>query len=876
MNIKKILAVVAATIVLSVPAMAQCPGITIDQRVDHRRSQLHINMGWDTAITCESPKMTLTSTVFVPYEYFNGTYKVESIPYDPPEDFDLRSMLRGTAYDSATYNYPADGPVNKLYIPDDDIFDYDSIKIDFPFSFFGYVKTGAVVGDNGMLTFNTAAASGVRTPASARMGNAYGTYSKPIKPIPWLMGQDDNGTDTCPDCPGGSGAGATVYPAHHHDAIYVCYCDTDPRDDECVGIFKGVTDSAAYFPCRRIVVSWDSIDPYGGSSKNNYMVVCYEGTNIIEIHVKNFKVAGTSQYHALIGIQNKTGHPQVNDDNYTERIWDADQGQYIDKQVLLFVEDDSPAAFWPDESNGSNRSYNLFGGNSGDTIQTRAWRFTPLGDSQMDAIYYRVFTAADGSDSLVALPRKLSTDVNNPPDTNGTNGYYEFYKIVNADTSENDCQWRVRAVVEPNETAKYIVKCRFTGATGFVYDYDMISDTIVVGVDTMKTFHIQTLSQTVCQNNSASFDIAYGASMLEIDPDMQRIDTVKWEIKQMVNGQYRPIATSRTTFEDHHKHAIIKAPEPRVDKTDTVMVRAEVEYSNGCSWVDTVYTYMLPLYSIDTNAEICKDAAPFRWQGRTYDRTGLTEDSVKLRTRVGNCDSVLHLHLKISDTMSTPHYVDTCDSFTWRNGKTYTTNNNTDTIVLHTALAGCDSIIRLHLRIHPYEAAIKVDPEFATLDQLDIELTDISTGTNERTWVMPDGSQSTSESVLYTMPFEADSAVFWLYAKSAKGDCLDTARVMVPMQRETFWVPNILLPDDAAGNNIFRISTTQAQDLECYIYNRQGQLVGHFEGIEGSWDCRDLNGNPVPQGSYVYVIRYTTVWHPEQTMVRRGTITLIR
>ena len=84
--------------------------------------------------------MILTSTVFVPYEYFNGHYKVESIPYDPPESFDLRSMLHGTEYDSATYNYPANGLVQKLNIPNDDMFDADTIKIDFPFSFFGYIK----------------------------------------------------------------------------------------------------------------------------------------------------------------------------------------------------------------------------------------------------------------------------------------------------------------------------------------------------------------------------------------------------------------------------------------------------------------------------------------------------------------------------------------------------------------------------------------------------------------------------------------------------------------------------------------------------------------------------------------------------------------
>lgn len=870
MNIKKILAVVAATIVMTFTSMAQCPGVTIDQKVDHRRSQFHINMEWDTAVTCENPKMTLTSTVFVPYEYFYGHYKVEEIPYNPPESFDLRSMLRGTAYDSATYNYPANGPVQKLAIGRDDMFDPDSIKIDYPFSFFGYIKTGAVVGDNGMLTFNTMAAASRNPPRSQNPPiscDVWGNGFNNINAIPWV---NDN------DCPSGSPAcGSGVLPEHHRDAVYVCYCDTDP--DSRGGIYKGVVDSAAYFPCRRIVVSWDSIKAYGLPDRNSYMVVCYEGTNIIEVHVKNFKAAGTSGKKALIGIQNKTGQTQFPDANYTERVWDEEQQQYRDVQVLLYIDENgAPAAFWPDVSNGSNRSYNQFDGNdptyNNDTIETRAWRFTPRGDSQMDAIYYRVFTAADGSDSLVALPRKLSTDVNDPLD-NGTNGYYEFFQIENADTLKADCQWRIKAHVEPTETAKYIVKCRFTGATGFVYDYDMIADTIVVGVDKMKDYHIHTLSQSVCQNDSAIFDIAYGSSMLDIDPEMQRIDTVKWEIKQVVNGQPRPIATSRTEFGNHNKHVAVKAPEPRVDKPDTIMIRSEVEFSNGCRWDDTVYTVMYPLYDNDTNVEICKDAAPYHWQGRTYYSSKV--DSVTLRT-IANCDSIERLNLKVSDTMSTPYYVDTCDSYTWRNGKTYTSNNDVDTIVEHTVLAGCDSIIRLHLRIHPYEAIIRVDPEFATLDQLDIELTDVSTGTDQRTWEMPDGSLNTSASVLYTMPFEADSAVFWLYAKSAKGDCLDTARVMVPMQRETFWVPNILLPDDAAGNNIFRISTTQAQDLECYIYNRQGQLVGHFEGIEGSWDCRDLNGNPVPQGSYVYVIRYTTVWHPEQTMVRRGTITLIR
>ena len=88
MSSKHILLIATSFIATLLPIATQsqnaCPGITIDQRVDHKRSQFHINMEWDTAITCENPRMTLRSTVFVPTRLFNGTYKVEDIPYDPP------------------------------------------------------------------------------------------------------------------------------------------------------------------------------------------------------------------------------------------------------------------------------------------------------------------------------------------------------------------------------------------------------------------------------------------------------------------------------------------------------------------------------------------------------------------------------------------------------------------------------------------------------------------------------------------------------------------------------------------------------------------------------------------------------------------------
>ncbi|MBR1851038.1 MAG: gliding motility-associated C-terminal domain-containing protein [Bacteroidales bacterium] len=853
MSSKHILLIATSFIATLLPIATQsqnaCPGITIDQRVDHKRSQFHINMEWDTAITCENPRMTLRSTVFVPTRLFNGTYKVEEIPYDPPEDFDLRSMLRGTPYDSATYNYPADGPVQRLDIATDDIFDWDSIKIDFPFAFFGEIRRGAVVGDNGMLTFNTGAAIGNTT--DQRHGNAYSN----INPLPWLMGKNEDGNDTCPTCPTSSFGGRTPRADYHHDAIYVCYCDTYPRSDDTTGIFKGVTDSAAYFPCRRIVVSWKNIDPYNVDLNNNYMAVCYEGTNIIEVHIHNFASANTSGYKALIGIQNKDGHPSQPD--YSLVTIDGEL-----TQPLANIAPNSPAAFAPE-------GYNLFGGHNGDTIYKRAFRFTPQGMSDPTFRYYRLFHLENGNDSLVPLTVWNQDQDDTPP--NDTNGYYIHHQIINTDTLADAGMYRIEAVVEPHVTSYYVAEINFFGATGFHYQ---LYDTICVGVDTMNSYQVRTQSQNVCQNDSSVFDIIY-------DTIMQQITNVEWELIEKINGIDRQLPSSRFRTDNDRKHLVIYRPEIALDDhIDTVMLRSKVDFRNGCSNFDTTYTLMHPLYDHTTTDEICKSEAPYRWnvngQVKTYYQS--TQDMVKMRSRAG-CDSIERLNLRILDTMWSPQYVDTCAPIVWRNGKLYSRNNDdtyrNDTIILHTQMGGCDSIVYLRLTIHPYEAIISVDPEVTTLDQLDVELTDVSTGTQSRVWLMPGGEEMTTPTVTYAMPVDADSAVFWLYAKSPYG-CVDTASVMVPLQRETFWLPNILLPDDAAGNNIFRISTTQTNNLECFIYNRNGLLVGHFEGVNGSWDCRDLNGNPCPQGTYVYVIRYNTIFNPTQTQLRKGTITLIR
>lgn len=88
----------------------------------------------------------------------------------------------------------------------------------------------------------------------------------------------------------------------------------------------------------------------------------------------------------------------------------------------------------------------------------------------------------------------------------------------------------------------------------------------------------------------------------------------------------------------------------------------------------------------------------YTWiNGITYTSSNNTA-TYYLTNSVG-CDSIIHLDLTINETTETYDQISACDSYTWMDGNTYTSSNNTATYTLNTA-AGCDSIIHIDLTIN--------------------------------------------------------------------------------------------------------------------------------------------------------------------------------
>jgi hypothetical protein len=96
----------------------------------------------------------------------------------------------------------------------------------------------------------------------------------------------------------------------------------------------------------------------------------------------------------------------------------------------------------------------------------------------------------------------------------------------------------------------------------------------------------------------------------------------------------------------------------------------------------------------------------YTWiDGNTY--TSSNNTATHILINASGCDSVVTLDLTItSSTFFTDVHV-SCDSYTWIDGNTYTSSNNTATHILTNA-SGCDSVVTLDLTINTVNAAVVV------------------------------------------------------------------------------------------------------------------------------------------------------------------------
>jgi hypothetical protein len=117
--------------------------------------------------------------------------------------------------------------------------------------------------------------------------------------------------------------------------------------------------------------------------------------------------------------------------------------------------------------------------------------------------------------------------------------------------------------------------------------------------------------------------------------------------------------------------------------------------ATGC---DSIVTLDLTINYSNTGIDIITACDSYTWiNGNTYIANNNT--ATHTLTNANGCDSVVTLDLTVNYSKAYTESIIACDSYTWTDGVTYTTSNNTAIQNLSTSL-GCDSVVTLDLTIN--------------------------------------------------------------------------------------------------------------------------------------------------------------------------------
>ncbi|MDC3029964.1 T9SS type A sorting domain-containing protein, partial [Flavobacteriales bacterium] len=128
--------------------------------------------------------------------------------------------------------------------------------------------------------------------------------------------------------------------------------------------------------------------------------------------------------------------------------------------------------------------------------------------------------------------------------------------------------------------------------------------------------------------------------------------------------------------------------------TDVPEQSCQLTTVNGC---DSVAILNLTINNSNTGIDTQVHCDTYTWiDGVTY--TSSNNTASWILTNTGGCDSVVTLDLIINNSNTGIDTQVHCDTYTWIDGNTYTLSNNTATWTL-TNVAGCDSVVTLDLTI---------------------------------------------------------------------------------------------------------------------------------------------------------------------------------
>lgn len=147
----------------------------------------------------------------------------------------------------------------------------------------------------------------------------------------------------------------------------------------------------------------------------------------------------------------------------------------------------------------------------------------------------------------------------------------------------------------------------------------------------------------------------------------------------------------------------------------------------------------------------------------------------------------------------------------------------------------------------------------------------LDAGTGMRNYLWHDGTNDQFK-VAY------DSGFYWVRIVSQEG-CAGSDTLYLNKRKDLFpsiiWMPNAFTPNADGRNDVYPNNQYKVKGAfyEVKLYNRWGERIAEFNSPEFNWDG-NINGNPAPEGVYVYTVFYIGCDNEKRYLY--GNFTLLR
>jgi len=113
----------------------------------------------------------------------------------------------------------------------------------------------------------------------------------------------------------------------------------------------------------------------------------------------------------------------------------------------------------------------------------------------------------------------------------------------------------------------------------------------------------------------------------------------------------------------------------------------------------------------------------------------------------------------------------------------------------------------------------------------------------------------------------SEAGVYKVKLSVSNSNCSDKDSITITVSESAIVAPNVFTPNGDGQNDEFRVGYRSIVKFDCWVYNRWGRLVYHWNDPQKGWDG-NINGKKAAPGPYFYVIKaFGSDYDPKSAIV---------